>query len=260
MSVQKIIKEAMEKNPLNLKEALQEELKARMSLALEAKMKVMEDEDELEEATKSVDDFMDIMKIKSEPEQGTRMNFGGYPFDYDGYEDGDVYLAAVDKEAAKGLAAALKKKGFKVKAKNLDVTVMLSEQVNLGESASKYGVDTGPLMKASSWIKRQKLSKMVQEDDLRGENLAVGYLEKFDGKRQPVAVVIGKADETSMKKHYFEKGLNKPHTFYYDTGRGHRQTDETITITGIVKISKDGEVETTGNVNMNASTTLTVFK
>jgi hypothetical protein len=138
MSVQKIIKESMEKNPLKLKEALQEELKTRMALALEAKMKEMEDEDEdedeLEEAAKTVDDFMNLMKIKSEPRSGTRMIFGGYPFDYDGYEDGEVYLAAVDKEAAKGLTAALKKKGFNAKAKNLDVTVMLGEQVELEEA------------------------------------------------------------------------------------------------------------------------------
>ena len=49
----------MEKNPLNLKEALQEELKARMSLALEAKMKEMEDEDDLDESN------MDIKKAIS---------------------------------------------------------------------------------------------------------------------------------------------------------------------------------------------------
>ena len=55
MSVQKIIKESMDKNPLNLKEALQEELKTRMSLALEAKMKEMEDEDELHESKDYID-------------------------------------------------------------------------------------------------------------------------------------------------------------------------------------------------------------
>lgn len=128
----------------------------------------------------------------------------------------------------------------------------------LDESASKYRVDTGPLMKANAWIKRQKLSKMVEEEDIWGENLGVGYLTKFNGKTQPIAVMG--VDKESMKKYYFQKGLNEPHTFYYDTGRGHRQTDETITITGFISISKKGEVKESGKVDMNASTTLLVFK
>ena len=48
MSLQKIIKESVEKNPLGLKEALEEELRNRIALALEAKMKE-EDEDEDED-------------------------------------------------------------------------------------------------------------------------------------------------------------------------------------------------------------------
>lgn len=54
MSVNKIIQESMNKNPLGVKEALEEELKSRLALALEAKMKKEEDdmddeEDEMED-------------------------------------------------------------------------------------------------------------------------------------------------------------------------------------------------------------------
>jgi hypothetical protein len=47
MSIQRIIQESIEKNPLGLKEAFAEELSNRIRLALEAKMN---DEDDLDEA------------------------------------------------------------------------------------------------------------------------------------------------------------------------------------------------------------------
>jgi hypothetical protein len=46
MSVQKIIQESINMNPLEMKEAIAEELRARVALALEAKMK---DDDEEED-------------------------------------------------------------------------------------------------------------------------------------------------------------------------------------------------------------------
>lgn len=50
MSIQKIIQELINKNPLEMKEAIAEELRARVALALEAKMKDHEeDEDEDDE-------------------------------------------------------------------------------------------------------------------------------------------------------------------------------------------------------------------
>jgi len=45
MSVKQIIQESIEKNPLGLKEALQEELSNRIRLALEAKMNEDENND-----------------------------------------------------------------------------------------------------------------------------------------------------------------------------------------------------------------------
>lgn len=49
MSVERIIKESLERNPLGVKEALEEELANRIRLALEAKMNDDEDEDEDED-------------------------------------------------------------------------------------------------------------------------------------------------------------------------------------------------------------------
>jgi hypothetical protein len=49
MSVQKIIQESLNENPLEMKEALVEELRARVALALEAKMKDDEEDDEDED-------------------------------------------------------------------------------------------------------------------------------------------------------------------------------------------------------------------
>jgi hypothetical protein len=46
MSIQEIIRHAIDKNPLALKEALEEELRGRVALALEAKMSEQEEEDE----------------------------------------------------------------------------------------------------------------------------------------------------------------------------------------------------------------------
>ena len=56
MSVQAIIKEAMNKNPLGFEDALKEELRARVALALEAKMGEVEDEDEDDEDEDEDDD------------------------------------------------------------------------------------------------------------------------------------------------------------------------------------------------------------
>ena len=62
MSLQKIIKESVEKNPLGLKEALEEELRNRVSLALEAKMKEEDDMDDDEDDDDDEDQLDEISK------------------------------------------------------------------------------------------------------------------------------------------------------------------------------------------------------
>lgn len=59
MSVKDIIKEAMNENPIGVKGALEEELRARVALALEAKMNDEEDDDDDEEDNEDDDDDED---------------------------------------------------------------------------------------------------------------------------------------------------------------------------------------------------------
>ena len=47
--VKQIIKEAMDRNPIGLKEALEEDLRSRIALALEAKMDDEDEDDETDE-------------------------------------------------------------------------------------------------------------------------------------------------------------------------------------------------------------------
>jgi hypothetical protein len=56
MSIEKIIQESVNKNPLAMKEALEEELRSRVALALEAKMSESDDEDEDDEDDEDEDD------------------------------------------------------------------------------------------------------------------------------------------------------------------------------------------------------------
>jgi len=58
MSLERIIEESLEKNPLGVKEALEEELANRVRLALEAKMNG-DDEDEEDEEDEEDDDDED---------------------------------------------------------------------------------------------------------------------------------------------------------------------------------------------------------
>lgn len=57
MSIQDIIKHAVEKNPLAMKEALDEELRSRVALAIEAKM--MDDEEDEDEEEDDEEDEED---------------------------------------------------------------------------------------------------------------------------------------------------------------------------------------------------------
>jgi hypothetical protein len=64
MSIKEIIKEAANKNPLGFEEALKEELRARVALALEAKMSDDdEEEDDLEDDEDEEDDEEDDEKV-----------------------------------------------------------------------------------------------------------------------------------------------------------------------------------------------------
>jgi hypothetical protein len=96
--VKQIIKEAMDKNPIGLKEALQEELKARIALALETKMdhSDMDDEDEME-------DNLDEAKLLSK-EDFARMVAKTTPKTADRYDQISAIKSAISMTPQKRLA------------------------------------------------------------------------------------------------------------------------------------------------------------
>jgi hypothetical protein len=65
--VKQIIKEAMEKNPIGLKEAVETELMSRIQLALEAKKKSYKEEDDYEEEDETEEDEEDEMDEEASP-------------------------------------------------------------------------------------------------------------------------------------------------------------------------------------------------
>jgi hypothetical protein len=141
---------------------------------------------------------------------------------------------------------------------NIAIEAKMGDIGNISESAKKYGVDTGPLMNAKAWIAPSKLSVMVQELRSEGEkeNIAIAQMTTPKGSSSQIAMPLN-----GPLKSYFDKGANHEYTFYMDTGNGHRQTQNTIRITGLIeKIKKDGSIKSTGSVNMNSRTTLMVFK
>jgi hypothetical protein len=62
MSIKQIIQESINKNPLGLKEALEEELRARIALALEAKVAESEHDDEEEDEDEESEQIDEISK------------------------------------------------------------------------------------------------------------------------------------------------------------------------------------------------------
>ena len=75
MSINQIIKEAMEKNPLALKKTLEEELRKRVGLALEEKMKAESDCDDDDDD----DDEDDLDEAEDEAEEDTTPKKGKMP-------------------------------------------------------------------------------------------------------------------------------------------------------------------------------------
>lgn len=80
MSVQKIIQEAINKSPRDLKEALESELRDRIRLALEAKMEDEKDEDDEEDDDSSDedDDEEDMKEEAEELDELSKKTLGAY--------------------------------------------------------------------------------------------------------------------------------------------------------------------------------------
>jgi hypothetical protein len=98
--VKQIIKEAIEKNPIGLREAVEAELMSRIQLALEAKKTSMEDDYEEEELEESSDKKLQ----KAMAIINARITKQGQPPKYPSYDSAPEDI----KTAAKNLAKNMK--------------------------------------------------------------------------------------------------------------------------------------------------------
>jgi hypothetical protein len=151
MTIQRIIQEAINKNPRDLKEALTEELRGRIRLALEAKMSDDEDEEDMKEEAEELDELSkDTVRnyYNKAGEQGRditgKMMVGGGDWSKDGKDTETL------KKRAAGRAMALKRRSGEVKmseeAEELDelkkstlASYVSKAADNAASNAIKYG-------------------------------------------------------------------------------------------------------------------------
>jgi hypothetical protein len=158
MTIQRIIQEAINKNPRDLKEALTEELRGRIRLALEAKMSDDEDEededDDEEDMKEEAEELDELSKdtvrnyYNKAGEQGRditgKMMVGGGDWSKDGKDTETL------KKRAAGRAMALKRRSGEVKmseeAEELDelkkstlASYVSKAADNAASNAIKYG-------------------------------------------------------------------------------------------------------------------------
>jgi hypothetical protein len=100
--VKQIIKEAMEQNPIGLKEAVEAELMSRLQLALEAKKKSYKEEDDYEEDEAEEDDEDDEDEMDEEASPKWKVKIGNKTY---------VVTAKNTFEANKKAEAKAKKEG-----------------------------------------------------------------------------------------------------------------------------------------------------
>ena len=110
--VKQIIKEAIEKNPIGLKEAVETELMSRLQLALEAKKKNYKEEDDYEE-----DEAEEDEDLNEDPNPKWKVKIGNKTY---------VVTAKNTFEANKKAEAKAKKEG------NSGVSTGKIEKVNTG--------------------------------------------------------------------------------------------------------------------------------
>jgi len=199
MSLQKIIKESVEKNPLGLKEALEEELRNRVALALEAKMKEEDDYDddddddeddedeELEEATKT-----DLMKqldkdfpnfkvgkvasvnavAKFLQQKGFKQNAAmKAAVDFENYKKGefkeqyDLDEASYNKDAVDKAISSADKKGKPTSSKGKKLIHALLKGHSVKENLDDEDLDESYdaiISKANTMVKKDQASDMQQ--------------------------------------------------------------------------------------------------
>ena len=124
MSVQKIIQESIEKNPLGLKGAFLEELQGRIALALEAKM-AMKNKDDGESEACEDDEVQESMRNIKRGHSLERLHHVGVP----------------ESPQGNDFVTVKTRTGVKVKVPKTQAQSMLNmgEELDLEENVIKYG-------------------------------------------------------------------------------------------------------------------------
>jgi hypothetical protein len=157
--VKQLIKEAMDKNPIGLKEALQEELRNRIALALEAKMD-HSDEDDYEDEEDDLDDYT-VEELEESVEELKKHHVSDISH-FDKYPDSD---RALDHHYSKMTRLHRSAQSAAKKAGNHDLARAHSNAANSHHSAR----GTGSVHAFNSAIKSTK--KTFATEDYTVEEL-----------------------------------------------------------------------------------------
>lgn len=189
MSLQKIIKESVEKNPLGLKEALEEELRNRVSLALEAKMK---EEDDMEDDDEDEDDEDDEVDEEAQPKWKVKIGKKTY-----------TVTARNTAEANKKASASAKKEG-------------------------NSGVSSGQIVKVQEAYNKDELDE-DKFSDFWGKVFGDldSKMKSFDGKKIADVNKVAKHLQQSMPKMPQAKAMSVAND-YADYRSGKKSKDKAI--------------------------------
>lgn len=174
--VKQIIKEAMDRNPIGLKEALEEELRSRIALALEAKMKKEEDEMDDEDEDEDMEESFDLSDYTVEELKDFMMS-----------ED----FEQLDEISKKKLASYIKK-----------------AKTDVAGKAYQLGAKD-PLKPKASWSKTMSRERNIDKavDRLTKESYDEDELDEAKGGKPFFGVKEGKAYAVNLPN---AKGGNEP--------------------------------------------------
>ena len=191
--VKQIIKEAIEKNPIGLKESVEAELMSRIQVALEAKKSSMEDDGEEDEELEESEDFNELEESADKKLQkamaiiNARITKQGQPPKYTSYDSAPEDI----KTAAKNLAKNMKESvelDEKVNTGPEEAISIISNSISMNPSVVKAALEAADLdpVAVVTALKGKKTIKAMQLG-----NLVMGHA--FGGS-------ISKKDLTPIKK------------------------------------------------------------
>jgi hypothetical protein len=188
MSVEQIIKEAMDRNPIGLKESLQEELRSRIALALEAKMKEAncDDEDAYVEKLKQKEslDLDEAVKSKNMIHIGHPDDYTDDPWKHEVYINGKKVLTGgygpfkIDNKTVSSVDAFIR-----LLAKKYNVPENSFDLYSLDGDAESPQKAKPPKLTTSGFKPRANIRESEDLDEAKGSK---AYFGTNDGKSYAV--------------------------------------------------------------------------